>query len=483
VNQHDLVVIGAGPGGYVAAIRAAQLGLNVACVEMAKALGGTCLRVGCIPSKALLESSERYAAARHSLGEHGVKVAGVELDLPGMLTRKEKIVAGLTKGVEALFKKNKVTRYAGRARIVAPGRMLVQPLAAALAPTHTGEAGVPAVSPAPADGAIEIRAKNIIIATGSRSAELPGVKPDGNRIGTSTDALSYPEVPKHLVVIGAGYIGLELGSVWARLGAKVTVLEFLDQILPNTDGEIAAEALKLLKRQGLEFRLGSRVTGARSMKNKCVVEAEGAAPLECDRVLLSVGRAPYTEGLGLEAAGIKLDAKGRIPVDDNFATSVPGVYAIGDVIRGPMLAHKASEEGIACVERIVTGFGEVNYEAIPAVCYTEPEVAGVGKTEEQLKQLGVEYKTGIFQFRGNGRARALGQVDGRVKILADAKTDRILGVHIIGPRAGDLIAEAAVAIAFGASSEDVARCSHAHPTLAEAIKEAALAVSGREIHA
>lgn len=480
MKQHDLVVIGSGPGGYVAAIRAAQLGLNVACVEMETALGGTCLRVGCIPSKALLESSERYAAARHSLAEHGVKVAGVELDLSAMLNRKEKIVSGLTKGIEALFKKNKVTRYAGRARIAGPGRVVVEPLAP---PQLAGEGGVPSVSPAPSGGLEEISAKNIIIATGSRSAELPGVKPDGQRIGTSTEALSYPEVPKHLVVIGAGYIGLELGTVWARLGAKVTVLEYLDHILPNTDSEIAAEALKLLKRQGLEFRLGSRVTGARTVGEKCIVEAEGAAPLECDRVLLSVGRAPNTEKLGLESVGIKLDEKGRIPVDDNFATTAPGIYAIGDVIRGPMLAHKASEEGIACVERLVTGFGEVNYDAIPAVCYTEPEVAGVGKTEEQLKQLGIEYKKGVFQFRGNGRARALGQVDGRVKILADAKTDRVLGVHIIGPRAGDLIAEAAVAIAFGASAEDLGRCSHAHPTLAEALKEAALAVSGREIHA
>mgnify|MGYP000847078775 FL=1 len=480
MKQHDLVVIGSGPGGYVAAIRAAQLGLNVACVEMETALGGTCLRVGCIPSKALLESSERYAAARHSLAEHGVKVAGVELDLPAMLSRKEKIVAGLTKGIEALFKKNKVTRYAGRGRIAGPGRVVVEPLAP---PQLAGEGGVPSVSPAPGGGLEEISAKNIIIATGSRSAELPGVKPDGQRIGTSTEALSYPEVPKHLVVIGAGYIGLELGTVWARLGAKVTVLEYLDHILPNTDSEIAAEALKLFKRQGMEFRLGSRVTGARTVGEKCIVEAEGAAPLECDRVLLSVGRVPNTEGLGLESVGIKLDEKRRIPVDDNFATTAPGIYAIGDVIRGPMLAHKASEEGIACVDRLVTGFGEVNYDAIPAVCYTEPEVAGVGKTEEQLKQLGTEYKKGVFQFRGNGRARALGQVDGRVKILADAKTDRVLGVHIIGPRAGDLIAEAAVAIAFGASAEDLGRCSHAHPTLAEALKEAALAVSGREIHA
>ena len=461
MKQHDLIIIGAGPGGYVAAIRAAQLGLNVACVEQVKALGGTCLRVGCIPSKALLESSEHFVAAQNSLAEHGVKVAGVELDLKALLKRKDRIVSTLTKGVEALFKKNNITRYLGHARLIGPGRVVVE-----------AEAGNE-----------ELHARHILIATGSKSAELPGVVPDGDRIGTSTEALSYPEVPGHLVVIGAGYIGLELGSVWARLGANVTVLEYLDHILPGMDAEIAAEALKLFKKQGLVFHLGSRVTAARVDGEKCVVEYEGAEPVECDRVLLSVGRVPQTEGLGLEAVGLKVDAKGRIPVDEHFATSVPGIYAIGDVIHGPMLAHKAEDEGIACVERIVTGHGHVNYDAIPGICYTEPEVAAVGKTEEQLKEAGVEYRKGVFQFRGNGRARALGHVDGRVKVLADAQTDRVLGVHIIGPRAGDLIAEAAVAIEFGASSEDLARCSHAHPTLAEALKEAALAVDERALHA
>ena len=486
MNQHDLVVVGAGPGGYVAAIRAAQIGLNVACVEQEAALGGTCLRIGCIPSKALLESSERYAAARRDLAEHGVKLGEVELDLAAMLKRKDQIVGGLTKGVEALFKKNKVTRYVGHARLVGPGRMDISPLTAgtAVAPPRS-EPGAQATGPA------ELHAAHVIIATGSKSAPLKGVELDYDRIGTSTEALSYPEVPRHLVVIGAGYIGLELGSVWCRLGAKVTVLEYLDRILPGMDDELAAEALKLLKRQGLEFHLGCCVTAARRHagtkgrrdEGECVVEVEGLEPLLCDRVLLAVGRVPNTDDLGLDTVRIQLDEKGRIPVNDHLATSAAGVYAVGDVIRGPMLAHKAEDEGIACVEHIVTGYGHVNYDAIPGVCYTEPEIAAVGQTEQQLKAAGIEYRKGVFQFRGNGRARALGHIDGKVKILADAKTDRILGVHIIGPRAGDLIAEAAVAIEFGASSEDLARCSHAHPTLAECLKEAALAVDGRPIHA
>jgi dihydrolipoamide dehydrogenase len=464
MNQHDLIVIGAGPGGYVAAIRAAQLGLNVACVEQEPALGGTCLRVGCIPSKALLESSARFAEARAELKNHGVKVGGLELDLATMLKRKDQVVGMNTKGIEALFKKNKITRYLGHARLA-------------------GHLRVDVIEAAKGAGPAELQGKHIILATGSNSAPLKGVELDYDRIGTSTEALAYPEVPKHLVVIGAGYIGLELGSVWRRLGAQVTVFEYLDRILPGTDADIAAEALKLFKRQGLEFRLGARVSGARKNGSGCVVESEGAEPIRCDRVLLAVGRAPNTDDLGLETLGLKLDEKGRIPVDDHFATAAPGVYAIGDVIRGPMLAHKAEDEGIACVEHIVTGYGHVNYDAIPGVCYTEPEIAGVGRTEEQLKAEGRAYRTGVFHFRGNGRARALGHIDGKVKILADAQTDRILGVHIIGPRAGDLIAEAAVAIEFGASSEDLARCSHAHPTLAEALKEAALAVAGRAIHA
>jgi dihydrolipoamide dehydrogenase len=460
---HDLVILGAGPGGYVAAIRAGQLGMNVACVEEVPALGGTCVRIGCIPSKALLESSEHFYEAQHALAVHGVKVAGVELDLPTMLKRKDQVVNDLTRGVEFLFKKNKVTRYAGHARFTGPGRVTV-----------TG-----------ADGAAvaEITAKHIVIATGSKPAPLKGVAYDGDRIGSSTEALSYAEVPKHLVVIGAGYIGLELGSVWLRLGAKVTVLEYLDRILPGMDSDLATEAKRIFERQGITFLLGRRVTGAKLEKKEVVVESEGAEPIRCDRVLLAVGRIPNTDDLGLESVGIKTDERGRVPVDEHFATSAPGVYAIGDVIGGAMLAHKAEEEGVACVERIATGYGHVNYDAIPGVVYTHPEIASVGRTEDELKAAGVAYKKGVFFFRANGRAKALAEIDGRVKILADGTTDRILGVHILGPRAGDLIAEAAVAMEFGASAEDLARTCHAHPTLAEAVKEAALAVGGRMIHA
>jgi len=494
MDQHDLVVIGAGPGGYVAAIRAAQLGLNVGVVEQEAAPGGTCLRVGCIPSKALLESSAQFAAARDELAQHGVVVSGVQLDLAALLARKDRIVAGLTGGIAALFRKHGITRYHGRGRLVGPGRVLVEPPAATQGRGSEGTAS-PAAAGRPGER-IELQARHIIIATGSESARLPGVELDYDRIGTSTEALAYPQVPRHLVVIGAGYIGLELGSVWRRLGAKVTVLEYLDRILPGMDLELAREALKLFRRQGLEFRLNCRVTGARVERDErasiegdeaaqgaCVVECEGAAPLRCDRVLLAVGRVPHTAGLGLESVGIRLDEKGRIPVDERFATAAAGIYAIGDATGGPMLAHKAQDEGVACVERIVTGYGHVNYDAIPAVVYTHPEIAAVGRTEEELRQAGVEYRSGVFHFRGNGRARTLGQTDGKVKILADTQTDRILGVHIIGPRAGDLIAEAATAIEFGASSEDLARCSHAHPTLAEALKEAALDVAGRAIHA
>jgi dihydrolipoamide dehydrogenase len=458
-TAHDLIVIGGGPGGYVAAIRAGQLGLNVACVEEEPALGGTCLRIGCIPSKALLESSERYHEAKAGLAAYGVRVQGAEADLPAMMKRKDLIVGGRTKGVDFLFKKNKVTRYLGRGRLAGAGRVVVE-----------------------GSSPVELRARHIVIATGSKPAMLPGIEPDLDRIGTSTEALSYPEVPGHLVVIGAGYIGLELGSVWLRLGSRVTVVEYLDRILPGMDGELAHEGQKLLARQGLEFQLGQRVTGARVEKRECVVEREGADPIRCDRVLVAVGRVPNTDGLGLDAVGIKIDPKGRIPVDEHYTTSTEGIYAIGDVIGGAMLAHKAEEEGVACVEGIATGYGHVNYDAIPGVVYTEPEIASVGRTEEELNAAGTEFRKGVFQFRANARAHCLGQIEGRVKMLADAKTDRILGVHVIGPRAGDLIAEAAVAIEFGASSEDIARSSHAHPTLAESMKEAALAVDGRSIH-
>lgn len=459
-KQHDLLVIGSGPGGYVAAIRAAQLGLDVACVEKEASLGGTCLRVGCIPSKALLEASERFHEAQHALEQFGVKVSGVELDLQRMLKKKDDVVRANTQGVAFLFKKNKITRYAGHGRFTGKGQLLV-------------EGG---------QERVELEARHVIVATGSKVAPLSGVEFDGDRIGGSTEALDYPEVPKHLVVIGAGYIGLELGSVWSRLGSKVTVLEYLDRILPGMDSEIAKEAHKILARQGLELRLGSKVIGARVQNGSCRVEVEGAEPIDCDRVLLAVGRVPNTDGLGLDAIGLELDSRGRIPVDDRFRSRVDGVYAIGDVIAGPMLAHKASEEGVACVEWIVNGWGHVNYGAIPGVVYTHPEVASVGKTEDELKEAGVDYKKGMFPFSANGRARALGSVDGRVKILADEQTDRVLGVHIIGPRAGDLIAEAVACIEFGASAEDIARTCHAHPTLAESFKEAALAVDGAAIH-
>ncbi len=459
-RQHDLVVIGSGPGGYVAAIRAAQLGLDVACVEREERLGGTCLRVGCIPSKALLESSELYREARESLGEHGIGVGGVELDLARMLARKDAVVEGLTRGVAGLFKKNKVTRHAGHGRLEGAGRVVV-----------AGE-----------DGETALAARNVLIATGSKVAPLAGVALDGKHVVTSTEALAFGEVPKHLAVIGAGYIGLELGSVWARLGAKVTVLEYLDRILPGMDAEIAAEAKKLLAKQGLEFRLGARVTTARAKKGACRIEIEGAEAVECDRVLLAVGRQPNTEGLGLDSAGIQVDERGRIEVDEAYATNAAGVFAIGDVIRGPMLAHKAEEEGIACVERLVTGYGHVDYDAIPGVVYTSPEIASVGRSEEELAQAGTPFKKGSFPFQANARARALGRSEGRVKVLAHAETDRVLGVHVIGARAGDLIAEAAAAMAFGASAEDLARTCHAHPTLAEALKEAALGVAGRTLN-
>jgi dihydrolipoamide dehydrogenase len=460
MTEHDLIVIGGGPGGYVAAIRAAQLGMNVACVDKNAQLGGTCVRIGCIPSKALLESSELYYEARNSFDEHGIVLGDVGLDLAAMLKRKDRVVDANTKGVSALFKKNKVTHYQGHGRLAGKGRVVVDT----------------------EKETVELAAEHIIIATGSKSADLKGVEVDGKNVGTSTEALTYEEVPKSLVVIGAGYIGLEMAAVWSRLGSKVTVLEYLDRILPGTDAEIAAEAQKIFQKQGLEFRLKSRVTAARAEKGKCRVECEGSEPITCEKVLLAVGRVPNTDKLGLDDAGVALDKRGRVEVDDDFATSVEGVYAIGDVIQGAMLAHKAEEEGIACVEKIATSYGHVNYNAIPAIVYTTPEIAAVGKTEEQLNEEGIGFRKGIFPFRANGRARALGHVEGKVKILADEETDRILGVHIIGPRAGDLIAEAALAIEFGASSEDIARTSHAHPTLSEAVREAALAVDNRAIH-
>jgi dihydrolipoamide dehydrogenase len=454
----DLVVIGAGPGGYVAAIRAAQLGLKTACVDKEAVLGGTCLRIGCIPSKVLLESSARYHEALTGLAQHGVRVNGVSLDLPAVLQRKDQVVGALTKGIEGLFRKNKITRFQGTASFLSPHEIEIR-----------------------GQDSVRLQAKHFIIATGSVSAPLPGVELDGERIVTSTEALSFAEVPRRLVVIGAGFIGLELSCVWQRFGAQVTVLEYLNRILPGTDEEIAQEAQKIFTRQGLTFHLNTRVTSARRVGGHCVVEREGAEPLECDYVLLAVGRVPHTAGLGLERLGITLE-RGRIPVNERFATAVPGVYAIGDVIHGPMLAHKAEEEGIACVEGIVRGHGHVDYDLIPGVVYTHPEIAAVGKTEAQLKERGIPYRKGIFPLLASGRARTLGETEGKIKVLAHAETDRLLGVHLIAPHAGELIGEAAAAMAFGASAEDLARVCHAHPTLSEALKEAALAVDGRAIH-
>ncbi|MFT5314743.1 MAG: dihydrolipoamide dehydrogenase [Candidatus Krumholzibacteriia bacterium] len=455
VKKHDLVVIGAGPGGYAAAIRAAQLGLDTACVEKESRLGGTCLRVGCIPSKALLESSEKYAEACDGLAVHGVKVKGASLDLAAMMGRKDGIVTTLTDGIAGLFKANKITRYEGTARLDGPGRVLV--------------------------GEQEILADRIIIATGSSSSPLRGVETDGDRIGDSTAALAWPKVPSKLIVIGAGYIGLELGSVWSRLGAEVTMVEYLDRIVPGTDGEIARVALQLFKKQGLNFELGAKVTGARVKGRKAVVEIEGREPLTADRVLLAVGRRPHTEGLNLDSAGVTLDERGFIKVNaENQAA--PGVWAVGDVVGGLLLAHKATEEGVAVAERLAGKAGHFDANIIPAVCYTDPEIAGVGRTEEELKNDGVPYNKGVYSFRSNGRAMALDRTEGRVKILAHKETDRVLGVHIIGARAGDLIAEAAAAMAFGASAEDIGRVCHAHPTLAEVVKEAALAAYDRPLH-
>ncbi len=457
--QHDLIVIGAGPGGYVAAIRAAQLGLDVACVEKASELGGTCLRIGCIPSKALLEDSELYHEAATSYGQRGIKFSKVEVDLPSMMARKESVVQSLTSGIQSLFKKNKITHYTGEARIQEAGQVAVNG----------------------AKQSLTLKAPNIIIATGSQPGSLPGIEPDGEVIGSSTEALSYQKVPKHLVVIGAGYIGLELGSVWKRLGAQVTVLEYLDRILPGMDSELSRQAHKTFSQQGLEIHVGTRVTSAKKTDEGCRVECEGMDPVTCDRLLLAVGRKPSTANLGLEDIGIELE-NGRIPVNEHFATQVDGIYAIGDVVAGPMLAHKAEEEGIACAEWIARGGGHVNYDVIPGVVYTRPEIASVGQTEDQLKERAIPYRKGVAPYKGNGRAQTLGSVEGSVKMLAHGETDRLLGVHIIGARAGDLIAEAATAMSFGASSEDLALTCHAHPTLPEVIREAALATQGRAIH-
>ncbi len=459
---HDLLVIGGGPGGYVAAIRAAQLGMNAAVVEKEPQLGGTCLRVGCIPSKALLESSHKLEEVQHDLALHGVRVEGVAFDLSTMMRRKEDVVATLAKGIEALLAKNKVTRYRGSGRLAGAGQVEV-----------TATDGTATV----------VESQRIVLAVGSRSVVLPGVDVDGRFVGTSTEALAFDAVPEHLVVIGGGYIGLELGTVWRRLGAKVTVLEYADRILTGIDAEIATEALALFRKQGLDIRLGAQVKRARADGNGAVVECEGQDPIRCDRVLAATGRKPATDGIGLETVGIATDSRGFIPVDAQFRTAAPGIWAIGDCIPGPMLAHKAEEDGVACAEAIAGRWSHVDYDLVPAVVFTHPEIAAVGKTEEQLVAAGVAFKKGTFPFRANGRARTINETTGRVKVLADAATDRVLGIHIIGPAAGDLIGEAAAALSFGATAEDIARVCHAHPTLPEALKEAAMAVSGTAIHA
>jgi dihydrolipoamide dehydrogenase len=458
--EFDVVIIGAGPGGYVAAIRAAQLGLSVACVEKEPTLGGTCVRVGCIPSKALLESSERYVEATGHLAAHGIRAAGVELDLAAMQARKVAVVKANTDGVAYLLTKHHVERVEGTGRLAGPGEVVV----------------------ATPDGERRLGANHVVLATGSRVAALRGVEVDFDRIVTSTEALAWDAVPGHLVVIGAGAIGLELGSVWRRLGAKVTVLEYLDRVLPGMDAELGKEARKVLTKQGMEIRTGVRVTGAAAQGDAVTVTIEGGDPVVADRVLVATGRRPNTEGLGLEEAGVQVDEGGRVVVDAGFATSVPGVYAIGDLIHGPMLAHKAEEDGVALAELLVTGHGHVDYGLVPNVVYTDPEIASVGRTEEELAAQGIPFRKGVFPFSANGRARAMARTEGKVKVLAHRDTDRLLGVHVIGPRAGDLIAEAVAAMTFHASSEDLARVVHAHPTLAEAMKEAALAVDGRALH-
>ncbi len=459
-EQFDLTIIGTGPGGYVCAIRASQLGLKVAVVERRATHGGTCLNVGCIPSKALLHASELFGEAGHSFARMGITVSPT-FDLAKMMTFKQEAIDGNTKGVDFLLKKNKVTVFRGTGKIMGPGKVDV------------------------AGQVIETR--NIVIATGSDVATLKGIDVDERQIVSSTGALELAKVPSHLAIIGAGVIGLELGSVYARLGAKVTVIEYLDRILPGMDLEVAKAFQRLLQKQGFTFRLASKVTGASKSKTGVLLQIEPASggtaeTLAADTVLVAVGRNPYTEGLGCNEAGIKRDAKGRIEVGSHFETSLKGVYAIGDVIRGPMLAHKAEDEGVALAEMLSGKAGHVNYDVIPGVVYTTPEVASVGKTEEELKAAGIEYKAGKFLFLANGRAKANQTTDGFVKILADARSDRVLGAHIMGPMAGELIHEIAVLMEFGGSAEDLARTCHAHPTLSEAVKEAAMAVAGRAIH-
>jgi len=466
MSEYDVVVIGGGPGGYIAAIRAAQNGLKTACIEGRGTLGGTCTNVGCIPSKALLHASEMFDDANHSFAKIGIKVGGVELDLPAMMAYKDDTVKGLTRGIEFLFKKNKIDYVKGWGTFKDKNTIEVK---------------------APDGSTSTVTGKSIVIATGSEPASIPGVTIDENRIVSSTGAIALGEVPKHLVVIGGGVIGLELGSVWQRLGSKVTVVEFLDRIVPGVDDEVAKEFDKILRKQGFVIKTGTKVTKVEQTNAGLKVSVEpakggDAEVLEADYVLVSVGRKAYTDGLGLDVVGVKATDRGLVITDDHWRTNVPGIYAIGDVIAGPMLAHKAEEEGAAVADLIAGKVGHVNYNAIPGVIYTSPEVASVGKTEEELKKDGIEYKVGKFPFMANAKAKVGLHTEGFVKILADSRTDRVLGVHIIGADAGNLIAEAVLAMEFDASAEDIAMTCHAHPTLSESMKEAALGVSGRTLN-
>jgi len=464
--QYDLIVIGTGPGGYVCAIKAAQLGLKTAVVEKRATLGGTCLNIGCIPSKAMLHSSEMFHEAGHSFEKMGIKVAKPKLDLPAMMANKQDVVDANVNGISFLMKKNKIDVHHGTGKVLGQGKVEV-----------TSEDGKSST----------LETKNIVIATGSDVMPLPGVEVDEKQIVSSTGALELEKVPGKMVVVGGGVIGLELGSVWSRLGAEVTVVEFMDKILGPMDGDVSKQFQRILKKQGLEFKLSSKVTGVEKKGKGLNVMVEPAAGgdaevLQADIVLVSIGRKPYTEGLGLDAAGVAMDDRGRVKIDTHYKTNVDGIYAIGDVVVGPMLAHKAEDEGVAVAEILAGQAGHVNYDVIPNVVYTQPEVASVGKTEEELKAAGINYKTGKFGFSANGRARAMNATDGFVKVLADAETDRVLGAHIVGFGAGDMIHEVAVLMEFGGSSEDLGRTCHAHPTMSEAVKEAAMGVFAKPIH-
>ncbi len=460
-TDYDVIIIGSGPGGYVCAIRCAQLGMKVACVEKRDALGGTCLNIGCIPSKALLHASERYEETNYKLKDFGIDIKGVSLNLKNMMKHKNDVVAANTQGIEFLFKKNKIDWLKGEGKITAENEVTV--------------------------GKNKYSAENIVIATGSDVVSLPGIEIDEKKIVSSTGALVLDSVPKKMVVIGGGVIGLELGCVWSRLGAEVTIIEFMDEILPGMDGEIRKESRKIFEKQGLTFKLSTKVTSAKAGKSGVDLELEPAAggkseKMKADIVLVAVGRKAYTDNVGLDKVGVDVDERGRIQTGEFFDTNIDGIYAIGDVIAGPMLAHKAEEEGVVLAEMLAGQSGHIDYNLVPGVVYTFPEVANIGKTEEQLKEAGIKYKKGKFPFSANGRARAMSATDGFVKILADEKTDRVLGAHILGPEAGTLIAEIAAVMEFGGSSEDIARTCHAHPTLEEVVKEAALAVDGRQLH-